>query len=216
MVSIKVVLADDHRLVREGLQAILEGAPDIDVVGLALEGRETIRLVKQQKPDIVVMDIAMPRLNGIDTTKRINGLGLSTRVLALSSDSSDQTVRDMLSAGASGFLPKDCAGDELVQAIRTVFDGQLFLSHSVANTVVDAYLSNEANVHGEPRPRLTVREREVLQLIAEGYSTAASADELALSVKTIETHRQKIMRKLKIRSIAGLTKYAIREGLTSV
>ena len=216
MVSIRVLLADDHRLVREGLQAILEGAADIEVVGLALEGRETIRLVKQHQPDVVVMDIAMPRLNGIDTTKRINSLGINTRVLALSSDSSEQTVKNMLTAGASGFLPKECAGVELLEAIRAVSQRRLFLGSSITDIVVDAYLSKSAGVRGDSRPQLTLREREVLQLIAEGHSTAGAAEELALSVKTIETHRQKIMRKLKIRSVAGLTKYAIREGLTTV
>lgn len=216
MTTTTVVLADDHQLVREGLQAILESAPDIEVVGVAAEGRETIRLVKEHQPDIVVMDIAMPQLNGIDATRRIKELKLTARVLALSSNNSEQAVRNMLAAGAAGFLPKDCAGDELVRAIRVVQRGQVYLGHAVTNTVVDGYLSTRRPERQEGRLALTTREREVLQLIAEGYSTAASAEAMALSVKTIETHRQKIMRKLNIRSIAGLTKYAIREGLTTV
>lgn len=213
---INIIVADDHNLFREGLTALLHAEEGIDIVATAANGRDTVRLAKQHLPDVVVMDVAMPGLNGIDAARQILELRLACRVLALSSTNTEQAVRDMLQAGAMGYLIKECAGDELIRAIHTVASGQLYLSSAITETVVTDYLSRIDEPSTPVSRQLTSREREVLQLIAEGSSTASVAETLSLSVKTIESHRQKIMQKLNIKSIAGLTKYAIREGLTSV
>lgn len=213
---INIIVADDHNLFREGLTALLHAEEGIDIVATAANGRDTVRLAKQHLPDVVVMDVAMPGLNGIDAARQILELRLGCRVLALSSTNTEQAVRDMLQAGAMGYLIKECAGDELIRAIHTVASGQLYLSSAITETVVTDYLSRIDEPSIPVSRQLTSREREVLQLIAEGSSTASVAETLSLSVKTIESHRQKIMQKLNIKSIAGLTKYAIREGLTSV
>ena len=210
-----VIIADDHRIVREGLRAMLDAA-DIETVAETADGWEAIEQTRRLVPDVVVMDVSMPGLNGVDATRRIMSLGVASRVLALSAHGSEQYLRDMLQAGAAGYLLKACAGDELIIAIRAIVAGQLYVSPLITGTVVADYLNQLETTRAAGPAVLTGREREVLQMIAEGVSTAAIAERLSLSVKTIETHRQRIMAKLDIRTIAGLTKYSIRAGITSL
>jgi DNA-binding NarL/FixJ family response regulator len=210
----RVLLADDHKILRQGLRTLLEQEKDIQIVGEADNGRSSVKLTSELAPDVVIMDVAMPDLNGIDATRRITEAGPRTRVLALSMHSDGRYVRGMLQAGARGYILKDCAAEELTHAIRTVMAGQIYVSPGVTGTIVNDYV-RQLTAADEPAT-LTRREREVLQLLAEGGSTANIAAGLHLSVKTIETHRKRIMDKLDLRSIAELTKYAIREGITTV
>jgi len=214
--SIKVLLADDHRIVRQGLRVLLETEADMEVTAEADDGLVLLGLVQETSPDIVLMDVAMPNLNGIEATRRIIGTAPGIKVLALSMYSDRQFVIGMLSAGASGYLLKDCAFEELVQAIRVVATNRTYLSPGIADIVVKEYLHHLEKTSCSAFSVLTVREREVLQLLAEGGTVGEIARGLCLSVKTIETHRQHIMNKLNIRSIARLTKYAVSEGLTSL
>ncbi len=210
----RVLLADDHKILRQGLRTLLEQEKDIQVVGEADNGRSSIKLTGELAPDVVIMDVAMPDLNGIDATRRITEAEPRTRVLALSMHSDGRYVKGMLQAGARGYILKDCAAEELTHAIRTVMAGQIYVSPGVTGAIVNDYVRQLSATDGPAT--LTHREREVLQLLAEGGSTASIAAGLHLSVKTIETHRKRIMDKLGLRSIAELTKYAIREGITSV
>lgn len=210
----RVLLADDHKILRQGLRTLLEQEKDIQVVGEADNGRLSVELTGELAPDVVIMDVAMPDLNGIDATRRITEADPRTRVLALSMHSDGRYVRGMLQAGARGYILKDCAAEELTHAIRTVMAGQVYVSPGVTGTIVNDYV-RQLTAADQPAT-LTRREREVLQLLAEGGSTANIAAGLHLSVKTIETHRKRIMDKLDLRSIAELTKYAIREGITTV
>jgi len=214
--SIRVLLADDHKIVREGLRALLEKQQDIEVVGEAEDGRQTLKLIEETLPNVVVIDVAMPGLNGIETTRRIIDNYPGTKVIALSMYSDRRLVARMLAAGASGYLLKDCAFEELTQAIHSVAIDQSYLSSIIVDIVVKNYFHNFDKVDPSVLSSLTNREREVLQLLAEGNTTKEIASYLCLSIKTIETHRQQIMQKLNIHSIAQLTKYAIREGLTSL
>ena len=214
--SVSIVLADDHRILREGLKSIITKDSSLIMVGEAENGRDTVALVKALEPDIVIMDVSMPGLNGIEATQKITKLGLKTKVLALSGHDSGKFVKGMLQAGAAGYLLKQCAGEELINAIITVASGKVYVSPNIASLVVNdyvAHLSGEASIGKES---LSSREREVLQLIAEGHSTSKIAETLFLSVKTIESHRKNMMDKLGIRNVAGLTKYAIREGITNL
>jgi DNA-binding NarL/FixJ family response regulator len=212
--TIRVILADDHQIVREGLRSLLKHEPDIEVVGEADDGRATVEMARKLKPDVVVMDLTMPNLNGIEATQQIIKAG-GIKVLALSMHSDRQFVLRALQAGALGYVLKDCAFEELVRAIRTIVVNQIYLSPRIAGIVLERY------VHHQPFPIysssvLTPREREVLQLIAEGKPVKEIAFTLGVSHKTIETHREQIMKKLGIYSVAELTKYAIREGVTSL
>lgn len=211
--TIRVLLADDHQIIRDGLCSLLTNEPDIEVVGEADNGRATVEMTQRLKPDIVVMDITMPGLNGIEATRQVRAMSSDIKVLALSMHSDKQFVAGALHAGASGYVLKNCAFKELVQAIRIVAVNQTYLSPKIADIVVESY------VRHRPLPAsslsvLTPREREVLQLIAEGKTVKEIAAALYLSHKTIEKHREQIQRKLKAHSVAELTKYAIREGLT--
>ena len=210
----RVLLADDHKILRQGLRTLLEQEKDIQVVGEADNGRSSVKLTGELAPDVVIMDVAMPDLNGIDATRRIAEAEPRTRVLALSMHSDGRYVKGMLQAGARGYILKDCAAEELTHAIRTVMAGQVYVSPGVTGAIVNDYVRQLSAADGPAT--LTRREREVLQLLAEGGSTANIAAGLHLSVKTIETHRKRIMDKLGLRSIAELTKYAIREGITTV
>jgi len=210
----RVLLADDHKILRQGLRTLLEQEKDIQIVGEADNGRSSVKLTGELAPDVVIMDVAMPDLNGIDATRRITEAEPRARVLALSMHSDGRYVKGMLQAGARGYILKDCAAEELTHAIRTVMAGQIYVSPGVTGTIVNDYV-RQLTAADEPTT-LTRREREVLQLLAEGGSTANIAAGLHLSVKTIETHRKRIMDKLGLRSIAELTKYAIREGITTV
>jgi len=214
--SIRIILAEDHRITREGLFNMLKDRPDMEVIGEAENGREAVQLARELSPDLVIMDVTMPDLNGIDATRIITSDSKNIKVIALSMYSDKQFVQGMIHAGASGYLLKDCAFEELVNAIRAVIDGNTYLSPGIAGIVVQDYLNKLSNDASSASSVLTTREREVLQLIAEGKSTKVIASQLNVSVKTIETHRRQIMEKLGIFSIAGLTKYAIRERLTSL
>jgi DNA-binding NarL/FixJ family response regulator len=196
--STKVLIADDHQIMREGLRAMLEKEYDLTVVGEADNGRMTLRLARELAPDVIIMDVAMPDLNGIEATRQIIAELPSVKIIALSMHDDRRFVLNMLKAGAAGYMLKDCAFKDLAKAIRAVRANK-------------TYLSDESSAF----QLLSPREREVLQLIAEGKTSPKIAELLHISVKTVETHRQQIMVKLKIKSIAELTKYAIREGLTS-
>ena len=216
LMSIKVVLVDDHNVMREGLRALLKNESDIEVAGEAADGQAAFRLVSEIKPDLVIMDIAMPGLNGIEATRKIISKNSFVKVIALSAYSDRRFIFRVFKAGASGYLLKDCAFEELVCAIRAVSARQIYLSPGIANIVLKDYLRQSSKENTSVFSVLTAREREVLQLLSEGKTTKQIALLLKVSVKTIETHRPQIMDKLNIRSIAELTKYAIREGITSL
>ena len=214
--TIKVLLADDHNILRAGLKSLLETASNIEVVGEADNGRDTVALVRQLDVDIVVMDVAMPDMNGVDATSKIVKLAPDVRVLALSGHNEGVYVKGMLEAGAKGYLLKDAATTELITALNAIAKGRVYVSPSVTDTLVGDYLQRLKGEIGPDSQTLSLREREVLQLVAEGKSSVQIATTLHLSERTIETHRKRIMDKLGMRSIAELTKYAIREGLTSL
>jgi two-component system response regulator NreC len=215
--SIRILLADDHAIIRQGLCSLLEKEPDMEVVGEAEDGRKALRLVQELLPDIIVMDISMPNLNGIDATRRIISQFPQVRVIALSIHSNKRFVADMLKAGTSGYILKECLFDEFVQAIRAVYSGVRYLSPRIIGVVVDNYVEHlSAAPPDSSLSILTDREHEVLQLLTEGKTTKQIALELHVSPKTIEANRHRIMEKLDIHSVAELTKYAIREGLTSL
>lgn len=213
--SLKVLLADDHKIVRDGLRTLLQKHPDIIVIAETENGRATVQAVNERRPDLVVMDIAMPDLNGIEATRQIAADHPGIKIIALSMHSDKRFVTEMLKAGASAYLLKDCAFEELLIAIRAVTENKIYLSPGIAGVVVEDFIQSkkaELSVFSV----LTDREREVLQLLAEGQTTKEIAAHLEVSIKTVETHRVKIMDKLGIHTIAELTKYAIREGLTSL
>jgi DNA-binding NarL/FixJ family response regulator len=212
--SIKVLLADDHKIMREGLRSLIEKEADIQVVAEAAGGRTAVRLAGEVSPDVVVMDITMPDLNGIEATHQILSKAPDIKVLALSMHSDDYYVAGMLKAKASGYLPKECAAKELVKAIRAVIKGQTYLSPKVASVVAEGYRRGLSRGRVTSGGVLTAREREVLKILAEGETSKRIAARLNVSVKTVEAHRQKIMDKLDIRTVAGLTKYAIQKGIT--
>ena len=210
----KVLLVDDHAIIRQGLSSLLEKQPDIEVVGGVEDGRQAVDSVRQLAPDIVIMDISMPNLNGIDATRKIAEETDNVKIIALSIHSSRQFVAEMLKAGASGYILKDCLFDELMEAIKTVLSGGIYLSPKITGVVIDDYVQRLSKQSQPNGPVLSEREREVLQLLAEGKSTKEIALSLHVSAKTIESNRRNIMDKLRINSVAELTKYAIREGIT--
>jgi DNA-binding NarL/FixJ family response regulator len=214
--TIQVLLADDHKIVRDGLRVLIERCHDMQVIAEAEDGRKAFQLARKHKPDVVIMDISMPGLNGIDATRQILDEAPGAKVIALSMHSDKQFVDGMLRAGAVGYLLKDCAADELIQCIRIVLSGRICLSPGITGFLVNEYLHPTRDEVLAPRTELSVREREVLQLIAEGRSTKDIANSLHISIKTVETHRKNIMEKANLHSVAELTKYAIRHGLTSV
>lgn len=214
--KIKIVLADDHQLLREGIRSILSKEADFEVLGEAEDGRQALELVEKLLPNVVIMDISMPNLNGIEATRKIKIDYPDMKIIALSMHQDKRFIANMLEAGASGFLLKDCATEELIGAIRTVIRNKTYLSPLISDIVVGDYVKKLKTEAESPVEKLSEREREVLQLLAEGKSTKEIADVLFVSIKTIETHRQQIMNKLDIHNIAELTKFAIREGLTSI
>ena len=214
--SIRILLADDHKIMREGLRSLLEKKPDIEVVAEAEDGRKAVQLARRLRPDVVVMDVSMPDMNGVEAARRIIAELSGIKVVALSVHSDSRFVAEMLSAGASGYLLKDCAFEELENAIRAAVVGRTYLSSGVADTVVEDYVRHLRKTGSSAFSILTAREREVLQLLAEGKNAKQIAFSLGLSIKTVETHRRQLMDKLNVHSIAELTKYAIREGLTQV
>ncbi len=214
--SVKILLADDHRIMREGLRSLIEKKPDMEVVAEAENGRMTVQLARRLRPDVVIMDVAMPDMNGMEATHRIIDGSSGVKVIALSVHSDRRFVAGMLSAGASGYLLKDCAFEELEHAIHAVILNRIYLGNGIANIVVGDYVSHLRKSDSPAFSVLTAREREVLQLLAEGKTTKQIASCLSVSIKTVETHRRQIMDKLNLDSIAELTKYAIREGLTHI
>ncbi len=213
---IKIIIADDHKIIRDGLASMIGREPDLEVVAEADNGREAVRLALDMNPDVVVMDIVMPELNGIEATQQISASNPKIKVVALSMHTDRRFVTRMLKSGASGYLLKDGAFKELAIAIRTVMAGQIYLTPRVQGVVVDEYLHNRDVDESTGLPTLTIREKEVLQLLAEGKSTKEVASHIHVSVKTVETHRQNIMKKLNLSTLAELVKYAIREGLTTL
>ncbi|MFC1843851.1 response regulator [Thermodesulfobacteriota bacterium] len=215
--NIRVLIADDHKIMLAGLRSLLEKQTDFEVVGEAENGRKAVQMALEKTPDVVVMDVSMPDLNGIEATIQIVESVKETRVIALSMHSDKRFVMGMLRAGASGYLLKDCASQELANAIYQVAAGKKYLSPEITGVVIDDFLLGGASEGvAATASVISAREREVLQLIAEGWSTKQIASHLYVSIKTIETHRRQIMKKLDLHTIADLTKYAVREGLTSI
>jgi DNA-binding NarL/FixJ family response regulator len=214
--SIQVIIADDHKLIRQGLASLLARTDEIVVVGQANNGREAVQLTEKHRPDLVVMDVSMPDLNGIDATRQILARSPNTRIIALSMHSDRQFVAEMFRAGARGYLLKDSAFEELANAIHKVVHDEVYLAPKLNGFKIEDYAPGQEPNRGSMTPRLSDREREVLQLMAEGNGTKESAAKLHLSPKTVETHRQHLMDKLGMYSVAELTKFAIREGLTTL
>lgn len=214
--TIKILLADDHELFRKGLRALIEEQDDLQVVGEATNGLEAIRLAQKLTPDVVLMDLSMPDLNGVDATRQILQANAKAKVIALSMHTDSRAVDRILRAGALGYLLKEAALAELTQAIHAIMKGGTYLSPMIARDVVDQLRKTPPAGPRSLLQTLSVREREVLQLLAEGGTTKEIAAKLFVSPKTVETHRHQVMEKLKLQSIADLTKYAVREGLTSL
>jgi DNA-binding NarL/FixJ family response regulator len=213
-VSVSVFLADDHAVVRDGLWALLDAESDISVIGDAENGRDAAYQVAQLCPDVVIMDIAMPVLNGIESTLEISVVCPSTRVIILSMHSTTEHVIRALQAGAYGYLLKDSAGVELVDAVRTVHAGHRYLSPKITDSLVDQLVQQPETIIESPLMRLSPREREVLQLAVEGKTNAEIAESLSLSIKTVGTYRSRLMGKLDIHDLPGLVKFAIKHDLT--
>ncbi len=203
-----VLIADDHKIFRDGLRSLLQGKPDFEVLGEASDGRTAVNLTKELHPDVVIMDVIMPQMNGIEAMQQIAADSPDVKVLALSMYSDKRLVMRMLDAGASGYLLKDCAFEELTVAIDTVTSDQIYLSPRMTELLSGGFAPGG--------PGLTVRETEVLKLVSEGRTTRQIGDQLRISVKTVETHRKHIMDKLGLHSVASLTKFAVREGLTTI
>lgn len=214
--AVRVLLADDHNLVRSGLRELLTNQPHINIVAEADNGRKAVQLCQEMSADVVLMDISMPELNGIEATRQIINHSPHTKVVILSLHSNQKMVADAFQAGASGYLLKSCDFEEVQRAIRAVVANGTYLCSEIANVFLKDYLDRILNRGAAEVAVLTPREREVLQLMAEGKSTKEIAFSFNLSVKTVEAHRQRIMEKLNIHSVAELTKYAIREGITSL
>jgi DNA-binding NarL/FixJ family response regulator len=214
--SIRILLVDDHQMMREGLRALLAREPEIEIVGEASDGRTALDLVRTLSPDVVVMDVGMPELNGIEATRQIHSAHRGVKVVALSTHADKRYVHHMLEAGASGYVLKIAAHKELLAAVTAASRGKTYLSPDIAGLVVQR--STSAHDAGEVSAysSLGAREREVLQLVAEGKTSADTAKQMHISIKTVETHRRNIVQKLGLHGTAELTKYAIREGLTSL
>ena len=211
-----ILLADDHKIFRDGLRSLLERQRDLQVVAEAEDGRTAVELAVKLGPDVAILDVGMPGLNGIEATRRIVGEVPRVKVIALSMHSDSKYVGSMLQAGAAGYVLKDCAFEELQVAIHAVLANRVYLSKDITGVVVDNYVRHLSAADAPSVAALTPKEREVLQLLAEGRSTKEIALQLHVSAKTIETHRKHIMDRLDLHSVAELTKYAIREGITSL
>ena len=212
--GIKILIADNHKIFREAVGSLLNNEPDMEVVGVAEDGRTAVQLARELQPNVITMEISMPNLNGIDATRQITHEMPKVKAIALSACRDKRSVREMLKAGASGYVTKECAFEELIAAIRDVASNQIYLCSQVSKVVVDGFINRLSKGGDSVYSVLTRREREVLQLIAEGKSTKVIAKELGVSAKTVEWHRSQLMKKLGIQSIAELVKYAINEGLT--
>lgn len=213
--TITVVLADDHGVLRDGLSAVLNTQPDIEVVGLAADGQEAVQVVVDRQPRVALLDIVMPRLNGFEAAGQISRLAPAVRVIMLSMYFTDNHVRNAFHAGAVGYLLKESAGEEVIEAVRTVHAGQRFLSPQIPQLLLDTYLQ-PAESSGSRLALLSEREREILQLLVEGKPNGEIADRLALSPKTVHTYRTRIMDKLDIHDLPGLVRFAIQHGLITL
>ena len=214
---ISVLIADDHMIMRDGLKALLKNAEDVDIVGEVADGKEAVKKAEELCPDVIVMDLTMPIMSGIEATRKITEKNPDIKILTLSMLQDKECVMECLKSGAKGYLIKNCAAEELLNAIRTLANGKSYLCPKVTDLLIQGVVQEnkeEANTSA-PHKKLTPRELQVLKLIADGLSTKEIAYELGLSIKTIDVQRHKIMKKLDLRSIAALVKYAIREGLTS-
>ena len=215
--TIRVLLADDHTVVRDGLRFLLQAEDDIQVVGDAADGQETVQRVLELRPDLVVMDIAMPRLNGIEAARQIHEDAPGVQIVILSMYSTSEHIFRALQAGVRGYLLKESAGAELVKAVRAVHAGRRYLSEKVADLVASDYVRHREKLDASsPLEQLSTRERQVLQLVVEGASSAEIARTLSLSPKTVDTYRSRLMQKLGIEDLPGLVKFAIQHGLTSL
>jgi DNA-binding NarL/FixJ family response regulator len=214
--TIRVLLVDDHQMMREGLRALIEHEADVEIAGQAADGRTALDLVRTLSPDIVVMDVGMPHLNGIEATRQIQTHHPHVKVIALSTHADKRYVHHMLAAGAAGYVLKISAHQELLRAVRAVSRGTTYLSPEIAGSVVERSNNPQSGSEISAYSTLGAREREVLQLVAEGRTSAETAREMHISIKTVETHRRNILQKLGLQGTAALTKYAVREGLTSL
>ena len=214
---IKIFLADDHEVIREGLKTLLESQKDIEVIGYAANGRIAVKKIKSLEPDIVIMDISMPEMDGIEVTRQIISPGVKTKVIIFSMHSSKEHVTRALQAGAHGYVAKESAGTEIIQAVKDVQAGKTFISPMIGETVINAYFrSGRGKSDDNPLDLLSGREREVLRLLVEGKVSAEIAGILHLSPKTVDTYRSRLMQKLSIHDLPGLVKFAIKQGLTPV
>jgi DNA-binding NarL/FixJ family response regulator len=211
----RIILAEDHTILREGLRALLAGMPEVEVVGEAMDGMETIRLAGELLPDLVMLDLSMPRLNGLEAIKEIKRLQPQIRLLVLTVQKAEDYVQAALVAGADGYVLKDATSGELFQAIRSVLAGERYLSPAIATTVVSLYLGAQDAGIRTSFDVLSTREREVLKLLAEGYRSREIGDLLCISPKTVEKHRANLMDKLNLHNVSGLTAYAIEKGLVT-
>lgn len=214
--SIRILLADDHKIMREGLKALLDGSPDIEVAGLAANGREAVQLFAELRPDVVVMDLNMPEMDGIEATRQLLAVDPGAKVLILSMVIDRSCVLECLKAGAKGYLVKDCAAEELQNAIHALAAGESFLCTKIAQVVISDYIQRNNEESAVTETVLSRREQEILRMVSDGSNTKEIAFTLECSVKTVEVHRMNIMKKLNLYSVAELTKYAVREGLTSI
>lgn len=213
--AIKVFLADDHALVCEGLRLILERQKDIEVVGLAADGREAVRRIRELHPDVAILDIAMPEMNGVEVARHLAQECPRTKALILSMHSTSEHISRALAAGARGYVLKESAGAEVVAAVRAVSAGRRYVSAKVAETIFQDYAHMKREGSSSPLEKLSFREREVLQLVVEGKSSKQIAEVIHLSPKTVESYRSRLMGKLGVKDVAGLVKFAIANGLTS-
>ncbi len=214
--TIRVMLVDDHKIVIDGLTMVIESQPDMKIVAVAQDGRKAVQDAADHSPDVIIMDIGIPKLNGIEATRRIVEENPRITVLALSVHTDSKFVSEMLKAGAKAYLPKDADSDELILAIRTLIQGRQYISPLVAGDVIDDFVRTKKSDGPADSDLLTTKEIEVLQLIAEGKSSKEIASELNNSVRTVEAHRARIMKKLNLTGVAELTKYAVRHGLVSI
>lgn len=214
--SLKILLVDDHKIMRDGLKLLLEAQLNMVVVGEAENGKDAVKMAEKVSPDVILMDISMPGLNGIDAAKQIFLVNPDVKIVALSMYSDKRYVAGMLKAGVSGYLLKDSAFEEIAHALDVIMKGKTYTSPEITSIVLKDYAQHLNENQASTVSLLTLREREVLQLVAEGLSTKNIASSINVSIKTVETHRRQIMKKLNLFSIAELTKFAIREGLTSL